>query len=50
MTKVDLQLFQASLRVVEIELKKLHESIPQCVLDELSAMEIVIERNLANEH
>lgn len=51
MTKVDLQLFQASLRVITFELKQLHDdTIPKKVFDELSAMEVVIERDLPNEH
>lgn len=50
MTKIDIQLFRASLRAVEVELKPLHESIPQRVFDELQAMELVIDRDLKDEH
>lgn len=50
MTKIDIQLFRTSLRVVENELKPLHESIPQKVFDELQAMELVIDRDLKDEH
>ena len=46
MTKVDLQLFQASLRVIKHELEKTGIEVPKKVNDELQAMEQVIERNL----
>ena len=49
-SKIDLQLFQASLHVIDVELKRLHDdNIPQKVYDEISAMEQVIERNLQHE-
>ena len=51
MSKIDLQLFQASLRAIVVELKQLHDSnIPQKVYDELSAMNLVIERDMQNNH
>ena len=50
-SKIDLQLFQASLRIIDAELKKLHDdTIPQKVFDEIAAMELVIERDLQHEH
>jgi hypothetical protein len=49
MTKVDIQLFQTSLRVVTSELEPFHNELPKKVYDELSAMETVIERELKNE-
>lgn len=48
MTKIDLQLFRASLHAIENELSKMNEDVPKKVYDELSAMDKVIERNLNN--
>ena len=49
MSKIDIQLFQASLHAINAELKKIDvNNIPQKVFDELSAMEQVIKRNLQN--
>ena len=51
MSKIDLQLFQASLHAISVELEQLHyDKIPKKVFDELSAMELVIERDMQNEH
>ena len=50
MQKVDMQLFQASIRAIRIELSKIESPIPAKIYAELSAMEHVIERNIANEH
>ena len=50
MSKVDMQLFLASLRVVKIELEPLHDKVSKKVFDELDAMKRVIERDIPNEH
>ncbi len=46
MSKVDLQLFKASIRVIREELEKSSNDVPKKVNDELSAMEHLIEQNL----
>lgn len=50
MSKIDLQLFQTSLRVVAFELGKIHDVVPSKVFEELEAMDNVIERDLKNTY
>ena len=49
--KVDLQLFRASLRAISADLQALNpgDPIPKRVFDELSCMQLVIERSLNND-
>lgn len=52
LSKVDLQLFKASLQVISSELHSLPKGapVPERVFQELSCMELVIERDQSGDH
>ena len=52
LSKVDLQLFRASLRVISAELHSLPNGapVPERVFQELSCMDLVIERDQTGGH
>ena len=52
LSKVDLQLFRASLRVISAELHSLPNGapVPERVFQELSCMDLVIERDQTGDH
>ena len=52
LSKVDLQLFRASLRAISAELHSLPKGapVPDRVFQELSCMDMVIERDQTDDH
>ena len=52
LSKVDLQLFRASLRAISSELHSLPKGapVPDSVFQELSCMDLVIERSQTGDH